>query len=108
MRHGLHFALKAQEGNLRAEASSSGLLAATSASAPAKGCLHASLAPTAPTGVYFAQRLGLVEGKRLRNLYNACHVSWMLAEGNILDQDAKMTARAWTNGEALRQRRGQG
>ena len=94
MGHGLHFALKAQEDDLRAEASSSGLLAATSASASAKGGLHTSLAPTAPAGVYYAQRLGLVEWKRLRNLNNACDVSWMLAERNILDQDAKMTARA--------------
>ena len=86
--------MKAQEDDLKAEASSSGLFAATSASASAKGGLHASLAPTAPAGVYFAQRLGLVEGKRLRNLSNTCDVSWMLAERNILDQDAKMTARA--------------
>ena len=94
VRHGLYFALKAQEDDLRAEASSSGLFAATSASAAAKGGLHASLAPTAPAGVYFAQRLGLVEGKGLRHLNNACDVSWMLADRNILDQDAKMAARA--------------
>lgn len=94
VRHGLHFALKAQEDSLRAQASTSGLFAATSARASAKGGLHASLAPTAPAGVYFAQRLGLVEGRRLRNLNNACDVSWMLADRSILDQDAKMTARA--------------
>eukprot|EP00904_Undaria_pinnatifida_P004479 jgi/Undpi1/14031/HiC_scaffold_9.g03682.m1 len=37
-----------QEDDLRAEASSSGLFATTSASASAKGGLHASLSPTAP------------------------------------------------------------
>eukprot|EP00904_Undaria_pinnatifida_P005322 jgi/Undpi1/191/HiC_scaffold_1.g00188.m1 len=48
VRHGLHFALKAQEDDRMAEVSWSSLFAATSASSSAKGGLHASLAPTAP------------------------------------------------------------
>lgn len=92
--HGLHFALTSTASALRAQPASTGMFSAALPDAVGTGGLSKSLLPAAPTGVYFAARLGLREGMRLRNLDSAVDISWLLQDRGARANYLKIAANA--------------
>lgn len=95
VRHGYHFALKAEAASLEANPLSADLFSTVPPSPiAAKRGLRAALHPSASAGAFVAQKLALPEGKRLRSLNKADDIKWVLEDRRKRDDFSKITAHA--------------
>lgn len=94
VRQGLHFALTAAAKALKMQPTSADLFSVVPTREVATGGVHESLLAKSPAGSYFAKKLGLRDGVRLRKLDTACDVTWILQDREARDNYPKIAANA--------------
>jgi len=94
IRHGCHFALAAEAAAFKANPVSADLFSTVPPQDVTNGGSCVALLPSSPAGAYFAHKLGLAEGTRLRKLSTASDIKCLLENRGTRDDVSKITATA--------------